>query len=720
MEKSMEQTCQSRVIRPWSVALFILLAITGGCMAEETDFQPGQQAKVLTEEETAGKTVGSADATAVFTLEFTAGSTGSSSVTIDSGLGTVEETLSLSQLPGTREIFQQTERPLERVGFTQGYDGEISEEVFTVLEAGKLDLLIVMDNSGSMRGMQTQFAAALPNLLKFIANTNWQITVVTTDSSCLQETASGRTRITRDEFLADPDGTIAEYIDLIDVGTSGNTRERGIYHAARAMAGTCTDIFGQEQTFNWRRPLANSAVLVVTDERNCGSNVSDAERVGCTVEEERYATYFSSRNPGVPVYGLLLLNDPDPSLTMCQNSGYYDHQEPTEYIKLINESGGLYGEVCQQSYNAVLENISKDVSEQVVKTFELTHVPEAGRFTIEIDGEVLQGGYSVQDRTITIDEAAVSLDSLSMKVTYFYNAVKRMDDFPLTVLPDAGTFDITINGEKVDPADFTWDEAGHSIRFKERPADLAEISITYRHDEPLPDQFTFAGQPVADGVRVLVNDQVVDDFSIEPGSQQLLFHNPPPDGARIIMEYERPGDRRTSYGITVVAADRVEQAWIVDPDTGEHIETGLDGDQVLIPPHYVSEGASLRVVYKIMYTGTDLDFVVPLSQAPLPEGLRISSDGDEENCAHDVVISGQQLFFHCEEDDFSTITIAYDFEAAYINEFDLAEYLPDNYTLKVFVDDREISSWEDRNGRLYVPSDDLPVASRVTVLVAPR
>src|SRR5690606_36005110 len=60
----------------------------------------------------------------------------------------------------------------------------------------------------------------------------------------------------------------------------------------------------------------------------------------------------------------------------CPDSGGYENQYPTEYIRLVNETGGIYGEICQKDYTQILEAVSADVGERIVQKFPLSYMPE--------------------------------------------------------------------------------------------------------------------------------------------------------------------------------------------------------------------------------------------------------------------------------------------------------------------------------------------------------
>src|SRR5690606_11022556 len=100
--------------------------------------------------------------------------------------GLVEQRLTLKQKPPISKTVRQIERPKREETFDQGHDGAPTDETVKVSDLGKVDLLVVIDNSDSMDGEQTNLKTKLPALTKHLQKTDWRIAVVTTDSSCLR------------------------------------------------------------------------------------------------------------------------------------------------------------------------------------------------------------------------------------------------------------------------------------------------------------------------------------------------------------------------------------------------------------------------------------------------------------------------------------------------------------------------------------------------------
>src|SRR5690606_4392624 len=87
------------------------------------------------------------------------------------------------ELPTIERSFKQLSYPETVATYTQGHTGDAQDENFEQGEWGPLDLLVVVDNSGTMIEEQTNLSTKLAPLLSHIDKSDWQIAVTTTDPS---------------------------------------------------------------------------------------------------------------------------------------------------------------------------------------------------------------------------------------------------------------------------------------------------------------------------------------------------------------------------------------------------------------------------------------------------------------------------------------------------------------------------------------------------------
>ncbi|RZA17971.1 MAG: hypothetical protein EOP10_21815, partial [Proteobacteria bacterium] len=329
-----------------------------------------------------------ADATADITKSFSSGKTIPVDLTISSGFENITQGFTLQQDPRQQEQYNQVERTIYTDNYTQGHKGIAAAQSFSVAEAGIFDLLLVIDNSSSMGPYQSRLSKTLPDILRHIQNTNWRIAVVSSSSSCLRKTDAGLSYISRKDFDRDSVGADADFQKLIKVGETGNPVERGILMATQAMQETGCDT----GNVAWLRPDSQRAVLLLTDENNCGSAANE----GCAGLPYEKAEYFFDRVGKNVTFNAMLLTQEPPSASAdpndpnhdCENSGGYgEAPNPAEYVRIVTETGGRFADLCRSNYSTVLNQISEDVGKKINAQFELQYPADLSSLDLKIDGK---------------------------------------------------------------------------------------------------------------------------------------------------------------------------------------------------------------------------------------------------------------------------------------------------------------------------------------------
>ena len=127
--------------------------------------------------------------------------------------------------------YEQLSRAQKVEVFKQGSDRQVNSEFFKQNEnddaQGLLDILVVIDNSGSMEEEQRNLSSKLLPLLSYVSESDWKIGVVTTDKAdgCLRDVI--RKNQQNPEFA---------FASAIRAGTNGSGIEAGIPQAVRALS----------------------------------------------------------------------------------------------------------------------------------------------------------------------------------------------------------------------------------------------------------------------------------------------------------------------------------------------------------------------------------------------------------------------------------------------------------------------------------------------------
>ena len=116
---------------------------------------------------------------------------------------------------------------LNTKSFTQGSDSKSHTDDFSVSGNAVVDLLLVVDNSPSMKDERDRVAQLLPQLTSYLTGLDWRIAVTTTDEK------DGPILAYIDSKDMDPSGAFERAVSSIS--TRGSRTERGIYKAKIAL-----------------------------------------------------------------------------------------------------------------------------------------------------------------------------------------------------------------------------------------------------------------------------------------------------------------------------------------------------------------------------------------------------------------------------------------------------------------------------------------------------
>jgi len=206
-----------------------------------------------------------------------------------------------------------------------------------------VDILLVVDNSLSMRQEQANLGSRLQALVSEVRHLNWRIAVTTTDARepCLRDVITKGERNVDKRFMA-----------AVNAGTSGSFRERGLLRAVEGLEGACRDQ-------SWLRRHSRLAVMFVSDEDNCSSQGQD-----CIDSPDAHSRFFMDylatiRRPilSARVYGLIW--HPSTPQSQC-TTGY---NQAFTYADLIRRTRGAWGSICERDFEETLTGLSREILE---------------------------------------------------------------------------------------------------------------------------------------------------------------------------------------------------------------------------------------------------------------------------------------------------------------------------------------------------------------------
>lgn len=270
----------------------------------------------------------------------------------------------------------------------EGADDGIFEDKFQQGVPGPVDVLWIVDNSGSMGGNLNALANAF---YVFINNfvtlgLDFQIGVITTDMD--DPTQQGKIR--GDIITANTVNPINEFAAQVDQGAGGSGDERALDAAYTAMETSSASslIAPGNENEGLIRAGSNLSVITVSDEDDY-SNISagDFSNWLDAYQGDPLLSSFSAIT-GPESQGLFTM----PCISFTSGTS----AEPvSKYPKVINQTGGMHANICDMDFLTILNFLSY-TSAGLAITFDLTHLPtDTTQIEVEIDGQTVP--YSTTD-----------------------------------------------------------------------------------------------------------------------------------------------------------------------------------------------------------------------------------------------------------------------------------------------------------------------------------
>ena len=317
---------------------------------------------------------------------------------------------------------------------------EEHKEVFTptVDIERQLDILLVVDNSGSMRDEQENLASKLDSLLERVKDSDWQIAITSTDArDCIDKII---TPANKDEFSATVRG----------LGIEGSGNEMAVWKIIQALQGNCIrdDSGGSEETMlmekalqlrkegvwyadadeirktrlspgkdardvsncgrrrTWLRENSTLAILLVSDEdHNCN------EHYMCGLTDLYfYLNSIRTLHATARLYGLLDTDTRDAG----KHRGLVTLSGARAFLEWRDGSGEPlfehYASINDPDYSETLQKISRSISASMQNTFVLKHTYDGHKTTINIV-------YGNERRTLTEEEYTLEGKTLRIITT---------------------------------------------------------------------------------------------------------------------------------------------------------------------------------------------------------------------------------------------------------------------------------------------------------------
>lgn len=270
------------------------------------------------------------------------------------------------------------------------------EQQVTVDDYKKVDILFVIDNSGSMEYEQKSMASRTSNFLSVLRGLDYNIAIATTDPTSktwgdgrlLQLTGgAGRYFITSDMAEATAQTLLSQTLQRTETGSGSEQGIRTVYRLLERYNA------GEDAPKRFFRPGAQFAVVIISDEDESDNTFRNDP---ATVLEYLARTFNSQKR--FNFHSIITR----PGDTACKNADGYSYGERLKAFSDL--TGGLVGDVCASDYASQVQGAADGIR-NLLKTLTLSCVPLADQgIVIKKDGVVVTSTYSIEGLNLKFDK----------------------------------------------------------------------------------------------------------------------------------------------------------------------------------------------------------------------------------------------------------------------------------------------------------------------------
>ncbi len=540
------------------------------------------------------------------------------------GLNTGSSTFKLTDinLPKTEKHIQTT-RTFVNNSFAQGSEGrDISENFLQTGKKSLVDILIVIDNSGSMDQEQQNLSTKMKALLTSLVDSNWQIGVITTSVTTVNNVDQCHLTLIRS---TDTDAT-AMFNTAINAGVKGSSNEEGFRQAVNGLK--CIEN-------PWVRPDSTVAVVIVSDEDNCSLKGADCPNSPYNTEValETFVEKELGREIGKNAGFYGIFSPPASPCQTAQNIGF-------QYQKLVDFKGkGRFGSICDANYATTLRAISSDIALLLKNQFELSQIPDANSLKLTVDSVAIAASdYKLSAKTITFLPGKEPMNGKTLVANYRVDSTPLISKVTLNSMPALETIKVRVNGLVLQASDYTVN--GKLILFKARPAALAKITVDYRIEGPLNNTFQLNELPLANSLKVKVNGAMASGVTYNAMSNQVIIKPTPIDGATIDLAYATRQGPQLTYRMAVVSG--ASNIQLFDGNKALSFTSLGDAYTILAADHAVGKVLTLRYT---LPNGSAQVFALP--HLPDAHSLVFKMDTATCNLNSGIQVNGRSIQTNC-------------------------------------------------------------------------
>jgi len=265
----------------------------------------------------------------------------------------------------------------------------VSPEIVEV--PAKIDILWVIDNSGSMATSQATLASSFPRFIQNFTQKRYdfRMAITTTDAYRGRFTAnelwkrdfrrppSGELFLTRDT-----DNLTSKFMDAVQVGINGHGDERAFQSIEDALSHPGNSAF--------RRSDAYFAIIILSDEDDFSNPTTaflDPHYNDSRIIPTSYYQNYLSQFAGANNFGVFSISILDETCRNRLNDTFTERKIARRYHELVALSGGINASLCEDFGNSVTI-ISDTIIQKIppATTYFLSREPNVSTLKVLING----------------------------------------------------------------------------------------------------------------------------------------------------------------------------------------------------------------------------------------------------------------------------------------------------------------------------------------------
>ena len=270
---------------------------------------------------------------------------------------------------------------------------EYQQEV--TYEPRKIDVLFVVDNSGSMSSSQTSLATNFPSFIDYFKSKGYDYKIAVTTSDAFygdQFISSGCSlcNINQTKFRSGTDPKVyvidnttnnleSVFASNVNVGITGSGDERAFSSFKAALTSPLNSDF--------HRPTAFLSVIIVSDEEDFSHDeisFNESYSQPSLHSISSYKSFLESFTGGQSttdfhVSTISVLDE------TCRASLGMGRKIGLRYIELVDATGGSKNSICN-TFDTILNSLSTHIVEQIKAQFYLTRIPILESVRVIVEG----------------------------------------------------------------------------------------------------------------------------------------------------------------------------------------------------------------------------------------------------------------------------------------------------------------------------------------------